>query len=182
MYFALRGLVLLSAPLTLGAFAGGSPPDPAAYSSLGYAKAGAALFSGATRFTNGGPPCGACHEVAGMEFPGGGTLGPDLSSAYAKLGPDGTAVALATLYFPTMSPIFADRLLSPAEQSDIGALLAQTSNAGAPAQRRTGWLVLLAAAAFVMFVLMAFVAERRRLRPVRARLVDAARREGAVGR
>lgn len=63
-------------------------------------KAGEALFTGQRRFQNGGPPCATCHSVATLPFPSGGTMAPDLTHEYSKLGPEGMHYALRTLYFP----------------------------------------------------------------------------------
>ena len=47
-------------------------------------RAGESLFQGTTRFANGGPACAACHTVGSLPFPGGGTMGPDLTHEYSK--------------------------------------------------------------------------------------------------
>ncbi len=63
--------------------AGFSPaPDPVSAQGAGDSSStGEALFVGAIRLTNGGPPCRICHSVAGIPFPNGGTLGPDLTAS-----------------------------------------------------------------------------------------------------
>ena len=76
--------LLLIVPLTAQPSASvGSEPDSVA--------AGRALFLGTVRFQNGGPACSACHSVAGLAFAAGGTMGPDLTRVYSKMGPEGLA-------------------------------------------------------------------------------------------
>ena len=79
------------------------------------------LFLGTVRFKNGGPACSACHSVAGLAFPRGGTMGPDLTRAYSKIGPEGLNSALETLFFPAMTPLFAYRPLTLNERRNLAA-------------------------------------------------------------
>ena len=82
-------------------------------------KAGEALFTGQRRFQNGGPPCATCHSVATLAFPSGGTVAPDLTPEYSKLGPGGMHYALRTLYFPAMNALFLKRQLTDQEERDL---------------------------------------------------------------
>src|SRR6478609_1000681 len=61
--------------------------------------AGESLFRGTTRFASGGPACAACHTVADLPFPSGGTMGPDLTHEYSKVGLAGLQGSLQTLFF-----------------------------------------------------------------------------------
>lgn len=45
-------------------------------------ETGRQLFHGLARFTYGGRACSTCHSVRDREHPGGGTLGPDLTTIY----------------------------------------------------------------------------------------------------
>src|SRR5512138_299683 len=74
---------LLLTPGTLYAQSQQLPP--------GNPTTGKQLFSGERRFQNGGPACAACHSIAGLPFPNGGVIGPDLTGEYTKLGPEGMA-------------------------------------------------------------------------------------------
>ncbi len=129
---------------------------------------GERLFTGIIGFQNGGPPCMACHNVSGLPFPGGGTVGPDLTGISKKYGP-ALANTLATLPFPTMVPIFGKRPLAQAEQQDLAAFFGQKSGASGPNSSLKiflpgiGGLILLMAVIGVVW--------RRRLRTVRERLV-----------
>jgi len=70
---------------------------------------GRALFAGRRRLARGGAPCFACHAVRGdggqrghglgdeLGWMGGGTLGPNLTFAYARLGEKGMTPVLAQM-------------------------------------------------------------------------------------
>ncbi len=98
----------------------------------GSALAGKELFTGAIRFQNGGPACIACHSIGGVAFPNGGTLGPDLTAAFTKLGSEGLDVAMETLYFPSMVAIFNARPLTGQEQQDLKAFFTQAQSLAPP--------------------------------------------------
>jgi len=98
----------------------------------GDAAGGRALFSGLRSFRNGGAQCFACHSVASMAPPDGGSLGPDLTAAFKKYGgAQGLASVLAGMPFPTMAPVYRDHALTPQEQADLAAYLGAA--AGNPA-------------------------------------------------
>ncbi len=132
--------------------------------------AGKALFTGAARFQNGGPACAACHRIAGIRFPNGGSLGPDLTGASAKLGPVGLEVALKTLYFPTMGPIFNTRPLTSQEQQDLTAFFNEVQSS-APPRDNTGVLLGIAVAGCAGLLGLTWAAGRQRQGPVRKSLV-----------
>jgi mono/diheme cytochrome c family protein len=99
---------------------------------LGSASAGVVLFEGSTPFQNRGTQCFACHNIASISPPGGGSLGPDLTGAAKKYGGErGLIGVLAGIPFPTMVPIYMDHPLLPQEQADLAAYLGASS--GSPA-------------------------------------------------
>lgn len=151
------------------------PAGAAGAVASGSVEAGERLFSGEARFANGGPPCGACHAVAELPFPGGGTMGPDLTGAYPKYGPEAMDMVLATLFFPTMNPIFAGRLLTPAERADLQAFLTAVGTSASP-RAATGRLLLGGLLLFAGATALIAWLGRARLRGVRAALVGSARR------
>ena len=106
--------------------------DPSPPAMEGTAVAGQALFTGARRFNKGGPACVSCHTVAGLAFPNGGSLGPDLTGTYDKLGDVGLEVTVQTLYFPTMVPIFNNRLPTLQEQADLKAFFIDRQSSPPP--------------------------------------------------
>lgn len=134
------------------------------------ADTGKALFEGSNRFANGGPPCLACHSIAGIGALGGGALGPDLTGAYGRFGADGIASVLATTPFQTMEPIFDDQPLTAEEQAHLAEFLSR-----AAVSKRTaasvGQLALLGAGGAVFLLLVMHLIWRRRLKEVRRPMV-----------
>lgn len=156
------------------------PTAPAAPAlSAGSADRGRSLFAGRVRFRNGGPPCASCHSVAGLSFPGGGVLGPDLTGEYSRLGPDGLQIAMQTLFFPTMAPIYDRRPLSPDEQADLIALF-QHTDGHAVSTRNTVIFLGLGLAVCIALLLVAGHLWRNRLTSTRGRLVMRARWVGGA--
>jgi mono/diheme cytochrome c family protein len=84
---------------------------------------GAKLFTGIIPFKLGGAPCVACHTVSGVAPLGGGSLGPDLTGIYGRLGPAGLPTIMASLPFPTMQPIFQKRPLRILSSARFRALM-----------------------------------------------------------
>ncbi len=164
--------------LVIGAVTASAAPPQAPDPAPQLAVQGTRLFLGQARFQNGGPPCGSCHRLSTLPFPNGGTVGPDLSSAYQLLGDDGTALALQTLFFPTMMPIYQNRPLTAAEQQALAVLLKQASPAG-PAVPETLELAGIAGLGFLALLAVSGLASRGRGRTVRASLVRQATSGGA---
>lgn len=145
---------------------------PAAPLGAGDAIRGKALFTGEQRFQSGGPPCLACHSVAGIGALGGGALGPDLTGVGAKYGEMGLAAVLRDPPFPTMRPIFTARPLAPYEQANVRAFLQQAVTARP--SRAIGQLTLLALAGAVLLLVPVGFVWRRRLTGVRRLMVHGA--------
>lgn len=166
-----RPLLVLWAALPLAAIlAAGQAPAGTADA----AARGRQQFTGAIPFQNGGAACASCHEAAGLPFPNGGTLGPNLSASYKRIGPLGFQIALRTLYFPAMAPIYRDHQLTAAEQADLMAFFAADARGPAAAAATPRIVAIAIAGCVVLFLLTAF-AWRDRLRGVRGRLVASAR-------
>ncbi len=164
-------LVLLALmPVASGA-AQSAPSAQAAEPEVnGSAPRGEALFTGTVQLRNRGPACVACHTIGGLSFPNGGTLGPDLTNAYRKLGPVGTQAAMQTLYFRVMTPIYRAHPLFPDEQADLLAFLVESEAKPIP-QWNTQILLLIALGAGVVLVALTGLAGRHRVRSVRQTLI-----------
>ncbi len=117
----------------------------------------------------------ACHSVSGMKYLGGGTLGPDLTTAYASLG-GGIVSLLVHVPFPTMKPIFDSHPLTEAEAGDLAAFL-QTTASRQP-EFHTGRITAASLLVFVVLMIVIHALWRRRLVSVRKALVERAEREG----
>lgn len=130
---------------------------------VGRPQEGKALFSGAQRLAAGGPACIACHDTAGLGLPGGGILGPDLTQVVQRYGGEaGLRGTLSTIAFPSMAPLYQNRPLSPQEQADLAAFLAQTQTKTAPNRTlRSVVVYLLAFVALDVLIVGLFLWQRR---------------------
>ncbi len=156
-----------------------APPQSSAQLQRGDENTGQDLFSGRRRFAAGGPPCAACHDIGALPFPRGGTLGPDLTGAYTKYGPEGLANVLSTLFFPTMAPIFDQRPLTPEEQRELATFFKQA--AGKQAQPTlSGRLVLLAIVTLILLLVLAWLWQKRSCPPPSHASLLSMRRTGGV--
>ena len=150
-------------------------PSPAIQ---GSAARGQDLFTGNIRFQNRGPACISCHTIGGLSFPNGGTLGPDLTYAYSKLGPTGTQSAMQTLYFRVMTPIYSAHPLAPQEQADLMAFL-QQAQSGTPPRGNTPVIILISILSAAFLVILTGFLWKNRVKSVRRTLVYKATRQGA---
>ncbi|MBI4299894.1 MAG: c-type cytochrome [Chloroflexi bacterium] len=151
-----------------------SPTQAAAQptATAGNAGRGKSLFTGSTRFQNGGTPCLACHSIAGVGALGGGTLGPDLTQAFTKFGDSGLTSILTTLPFPIMKPVFGERPLTPQEQTDLKAFLQEAAQAKR-SNLSPGILLLIGmGGALVLIALGNIMWRQRRVSGVRRPLVE----------
>ncbi len=175
------------APLAPQAPAPSAPPlappasgAPVAAMPVGSANMGRQLFSGLVPFQKGGPSCISCHDVASLPFPGGGTLGPDLTGVYGKLGAAGLASALTTLPFPTMAPLFTRRPLTTQEQQNVEAFL---QKAGVESLISRGVQIGLAGLGGLLILIIAiWIIWQNRLVTVRRALVAKGERIGGADR
>ena len=145
------------------------PSTTPAEAAVGDPQRGTALFTGITPFQRGGTPCLACHTVSGVAPLGGGSLGPDLTGIYGRLGEAGLASVLATLTFPTMRPIFQTRPLTQPERGDLAALF--RTAAGRQPVDATPRIIALAVVGGLLLFLLAGMIWRKRLRSVRRSFV-----------
>ncbi len=95
---------------------------------------GQEYFTGAKSFKNGAPSCVSCHTTVELGGWGGGSLGPDLTQAYERLG--GRIALTGWLGMPasaTMQPLFTNQKLTKDEISALVAFLEKESKTGADA-------------------------------------------------
>jgi mono/diheme cytochrome c family protein len=155
------------------------PPPPPAPEVI---AAGKALFTGRARLQNGGPACIACHTVAGIPFPHGGTMGPDLTREYANLGPLGVTVALRTLDFPAMTSLYQKRPLTAAEQQQFAAFFRSIYRRRLPASPTLAMALAAIAVVAALFLWALLAGGRRRARRVRQQsLAESGSRKGNRG-
>ncbi len=155
--------------LWAGEVTGGTSPSPASGPGVSGAPSnGEALFTGITPLQNGGPPCMACHNISGIPFPGGGTVGPDLTGVVSKFGA-AIGATLVTLPFPTMTPIFGKRPLTTGERQNLEAFFRQQT--GSPGPNSASKIIFPAIGGFIVLVTLIWVIWKRRLTTVRRALV-----------
>jgi mono/diheme cytochrome c family protein len=165
------------------AFLAGSSPQKstphlagATEAAVGDPQLGAKLFTGIISFKKGGAPCLACHTVSGVAPLGGGSLGPELTGIYGRLGEAGLASLLATLPYPTMRPIFQTRPLTRTEQGDLTALFRVA--AGRRSIDAIPRITTFAVAGGMLLLLLAMLVWRKRLRNVRRAFMTAMTESG----
>ena len=109
------------------------------------------LFLGRRRLQHGGAPCFACHNVRAAHGPGGvanegvmggGTLGPDLTFIYARLGEKGLSPALQQMSSPVMRAVYGVSPLELDEQFALKAYFARLARDGTTPPREHDFLLL----------------------------------------
>ncbi len=141
---------------------------------------GLLLFTGRSKFQNGGSSCIACHNVRGAGTFGGGTLGPDLTTANVKYRDPELISILQNPNFPTMNSVFANHPLNEEEIVKIFALLQsaklQTPNkAVATTTSIEGKFPLIGAIALILAIAGMNMIWKNRLRGVREEIVRRSR-------
>lgn len=136
----------------------------------GNVETGKELFTGKRRLLNGGPACASCHSVATLAFPHGGTMAPDLTHEYSKLGPDGMHYALRTLYFPAMNALFLKHQLSDQEERDLSAFF-EDADSAKRINSHTGIFGAAAVLGLLVLVGITWVSGRGRVHSVRRKLL-----------
>ncbi|MFT3914528.1 MAG: hypothetical protein QM704_10545 [Anaeromyxobacteraceae bacterium] len=129
------------------------------------------LFTGERPLSGGGPPCAACHALAGEGLAATANLGPALSSL-AGVDPGAIEGLLEDLPFPTMTPLYAGRPLAPEERTALAAFLAAAAARGAP--EPTHRVELLGAAGAGLLLGVIGLAGRRRTGSSRAKILAGA--------
>jgi mono/diheme cytochrome c family protein len=107
---------------------GESPAAPEAAFTPADAVLGRELAMGSRTLANGGPPCISCHSFRGIPMLGGGSLGPDLTHEYTRLGGDRAVTAWLTApATPTMRSVYKTCALQPEEIRALAAYLESVS-------------------------------------------------------
>ena len=116
------------------------------------------IFVGERRLQQGGAPCFSCHNVRDEGWMGGGTLGPDLTFAYARLGEKGLGPLLHEMSSPVMRSVYGHAKLEDDEQFAVKAYLANLTRTGTFPRKDRDFLALGMEGMFI--VLGAFVLRR----------------------
>jgi cytochrome c2 len=163
--------------------AGGVAAAPDREVTAADAVRGRDLFTGVRHLQGGGPPCLACHDVASAAPLRGGTLGPDLTASYRRLGAQrGTAGWLQAPPTPMMRAIYRDTPLDDDERHALAALLGGADGATSPARWRGASAIAVAALeGTVLFLALAGFVWRKRFRAVRRPLLAMTRASARAG-
>ena len=114
----------------------GEPDEPAQPATAENIHSGHMLFEGRSRFTNGGPPCNACHNVKNDGVMAGGALAKDLTDAYSRLSGAGVKAVMANAPFPVMKKAFDGKALTEEEKFDVAAFLQHVESESASQRGR----------------------------------------------
>jgi mono/diheme cytochrome c family protein len=95
------------------------------------AAIGKMLFFGKTELQNGGLACAACHAAAGE----GGNLGPDLASAFSRIGETPLVSGIEKAGYKVMEPHYRWRPITKQEAVHITKYLSTLDPKTAPAGR-----------------------------------------------
>ncbi len=140
------------------------------------AQHGQSIFSGAVTLRGGGPACISCHTIAGIGGLGGGRLGPDLAGVSARLG--GANGLRNWLGAPPTAQMQATFGAHPIAEDEVIGLVAYLETAGAtgPSPKTTGLFAGLGLVGALFNLLLFGGIWKRRLRGVRAPMVQAAKK------
>jgi len=136
------------------------------------ATAGIRLFTGQKPFENGGAACISCHSVDSIKA-AGGSLGPNLTTAYKQLGKNGLNIVLKSVPFPTMKPVYQNRPITEKERVGLISFLRYSSKS--ETNRNKGQdLFIYAASIFAILIIFMPIIWRNRLSGVRRALIKKA--------
>jgi mono/diheme cytochrome c family protein len=91
-----------------------------------------ALFEGRVGLASGGAACASCHAIRDHEHRGGGTLGPDLTSAYLRYRDRALTLYLRHPCTPREPELGSGRYLEPDEAFALKAYLREAALAASP--------------------------------------------------
>jgi hypothetical protein len=101
-------------------------------------------------------------------------MGPDLTHEYSRIGLVGLQGSLQTLFFPTMTPLFANRPLTTDEQGELLAFLKDADQGRYPGGTPTGRFGLVAVIGCLILLGATWMGGRHRVRSVRHALLKRA--------
>lgn len=140
--------------------------------------AGEKIFTGRQALSAGGTACYSCHSVQGVGALGGGSLGPDLTKVFERLGGrKGLTAWLGAPATPTMQAAFGKHALEQGEiESLVAFFQAKAQHAETPQPRQVFVGLGVAGACFALWGLNTLW--KRRLGGVRRAMVKKAAIKG----
>lgn len=118
--------------------------------------AGALLFSGQTRLSNGGAACNSCHSVKDERIFSGGTLAKNLTESWDNMGSAGVAAVVRNSPFPVMNKAYLNHPLTEEEVIDLTAYLKSVSQERFY-QRTSDFSLAFAIFGFIIFTMIFIV-------------------------
>jgi mono/diheme cytochrome c family protein len=139
---------------------------------VGNARMGRDIFVGKTPLQNGGAACLSCHNINGIGALGGGTVGKDLTEAYATFGEQGLTSILRTTPFPMMTEIYAEKPLTDDETAHLLAFLGESRDTKQLTSGQSPFIfILIGIIGLLLIVIILQTIWRGRLSGVRQSLV-----------
>ena len=107
-------------------------------------------------------------------------MGPDLTHEYSKVGAVGLQGSLQTLFFPTMTPLFANRPLTSDEQNQLFAFLKEADSKSVSGTPK-GLFIVVALIGCALLLIVTWLLGRKRIVSVRKSLLNrAVQKRGTV--
>lgn len=155
-----------------GAQPAGAAPSTEPVFTPADAALGRELALGRRPLANGGPACISCHAFRGAPMLGGGTLGPDLTHEFTRLGGARPATAwLGSPPTPTMKSVYTKHALTPDEAHALTAYLQSLSEQEGGAARAEKIFLLIGLGGCLIALVAMDTIWRRRFHAVRRPLV-----------
>ncbi|MBL4594141.1 MAG: hypothetical protein JKX68_10045, partial [Flavobacteriales bacterium] len=105
-------------------------------------EAGKLLFTGKTRFENGGPSCIVCHNVTNDDVMVGGLLAKDLTNVYERLGDAGVSGIVSAPPFPAMSNSYSNNPLTESEVKQLTGFFKYADKVSETQHKHNGFMLI----------------------------------------
>jgi ubiquinol-cytochrome c reductase cytochrome c subunit len=134
---------------------GGATPSPTTTISAGASSgaAGESIFTGATRLTNGGTACIACHAAGEYDQLGGTGLAIDLNGIIDSYGKEGFVAAITDPLVDPMIAVFGDHPITEQEANSLAAYL-ETTSADDSSSTSVDLLIMVGLVGFALLMLI----------------------------
>jgi len=147
---------------------------PTIYSAEDIQK-GQNLFSGKTRFSNGGASCISCHNVTNDELISGGLMAKDLTNAYARMGEAGVGSIISSPPFPVMATAYEKTPLDSIETSQLTAFLKHADEVSDEQEIRSGASLFILGGGggiIILFLLIELIWKKRLRKSVKENIYN----------
>lgn len=132
---------------------GGATPTTTVPTGVASSSVGESLFTGATRLTNGGTACIACHSAGEYDGLGGPGLAFDLNGVVQDYGTAGFVAAITDPLVDPMIAVFGDHPITDQEANDLAAYL-ETTDPDESSAISVDLLMMVGLVGFVVLILI----------------------------